>query len=111
MAQVLWLRGFVDHGLIQAQASLGEAQATHHKPTLCWVLHYGAYPLAVMTGDLVAAGRAAAMLMSLVTSLSAPLWKILAQCWEGKLHIRRGEFGSGIFVRVRRRQLARDRTP
>jgi predicted ATPase len=95
LAQVLWLRGFVDQGVTQAQASLEKAQATGHKPTLCWVLHYGAYPVALMTGDLVAAGRAAAMLMDLATSLSAPVWKILAQCLEGKLLIRRGEFGKG----------------
>ena len=98
LARVLWLRGLVDQGFIQAQASLEEAQATDHKPTLCWVLHYGAYPFALMTGDLVAAGRAVAMLMDLATSLSAPFWKILAQCLEGKLHIRRGEFGSGAVL-------------
>jgi predicted ATPase/DNA-binding winged helix-turn-helix (wHTH) protein len=100
LARVLWLRGFVDRGLNQAHASLEEAQAAGHKPTLCWVLHYGAYSLAVMTGDLIAAGLAVEMLMDLGTSLRAPFWKSLAQCWEGKLHIKRGEFGTGT-VRLR----------
>jgi predicted ATPase len=53
-----------------------------------------------MTGDLVAAGRAVTMLMDLATSLSAPFWKTLAHCLEGKLLIRRGEFGEGS-VRLR----------
>jgi predicted ATPase/DNA-binding winged helix-turn-helix (wHTH) protein len=95
LAPVLWLRGFVDQGVIQAQASLEEAHATDHKLTLCWVLHHAAYPVALMTGDLVAAGQAVAMLTDLATSLGAPFWKTLAHCLEGKLLIRRGEFGTG----------------
>jgi tetratricopeptide (TPR) repeat protein len=95
LARVLWLRGFVDQGVTQAQASLEGARATDHKPTLCWVIHYGAYPFALMMGDLVAAGEAVAMLMDLATSLSAPFWKTLAACLEGKLLIRRGEFETG----------------
>jgi predicted ATPase/DNA-binding winged helix-turn-helix (wHTH) protein len=95
LAPVLWLRGFVDQGVTHAQASLEEAHATDHKLTLCWVLHHAAYPVALMTGDLVAAGQAVAMLMDLATSLRAPFWKTLAHCLEGKLLIRRGEFGMG----------------
>jgi predicted ATPase/DNA-binding winged helix-turn-helix (wHTH) protein len=100
LARVLWLRGFVDQGVTQARASLEAAQAAGHKPTLCWVVHYATYPFALMTGDLVAAGRAVTMLMDLATSLSAPFWKTLAHCLEGKLLIRRGEFGEGS-VRLR----------
>jgi predicted ATPase len=48
-----------------------------------------------MMGDLVAAGEAVAMLMDLATSLSAPFWKTLAACLEGKLLIRRREFETG----------------
>jgi len=95
LAPVLWLRGFVEQGVTQAQASLEEAHTTDHKLTLCWVLHHAAYPIAVMTGDLAAAGRVVAMLIELATSLGAPLWRTLAQCLEGKLRIKRGEFGAG----------------
>jgi hypothetical protein len=38
--------------------------------------------------------------MDLATSLSAPFWKTLAHCLEGKLLIRCGEFGEGS-VRLR----------
>jgi predicted ATPase/DNA-binding winged helix-turn-helix (wHTH) protein len=95
LARVLWLRGFVDQGVTQAQASLEGAQAADHQPTLCWVLHYGLYPVALMRGDLVAAGRALAMLKDLAASLGAPFWKTLAHCLEGQLLIRRGEFATG----------------
>src|SRR5258708_22254425 len=72
LARVLWLRGFVDQGITQARASLLEAQAKDHKHTLCWVFYYGAYPVALMTGDLVGARQAVAALMDLATSLGAP---------------------------------------
>jgi predicted ATPase/DNA-binding winged helix-turn-helix (wHTH) protein len=95
LARVLWLRGFVVQGITQAKASLEEAQATGHKPTLCWVLHYGAFPIALMTGDLVAAGQALAILMNVATSLNARFWNILVHCLEAKLLIKRGRFGTG----------------
>jgi predicted ATPase len=95
LARVLWLRGLVDQGVLQAKASLEEAQAAGHKPTLGWVLHYGVYPCALMTSDFDATAQAVAMLKDLATSLSTTLWKNLAQCWEGKLLIRCGEFERG----------------
>jgi predicted ATPase len=51
-----------------------------------------------MTGDLAAAGQAVTMLMNLAASLSAPFWKTLANCLEGKLLIRRGEFANGSAI-------------
>ena len=95
LARVLWLRGLVNQGVAQAEASLEDARIAAHPPTLAWVLHYGAFPVALMTGDLVAAGQAVATLKGLATSLGAPFWKILAQCLEGKLQITRREFGPG----------------
>jgi len=95
LARVLWLRGLVDQGVFQAQASLEEAQAAGHKPTLGWVLHYGAYPCALMTSDFDAAAQVVGMLKDIATSLSAPFWRNLAHCWEGKLLVRCGEFERG----------------
>lgn len=48
-----------------------------------------------MTGDLVAAERAVAMLIDLATRLGATLWKLWGSCLEGKLLIMRGEFRAG----------------
>jgi predicted ATPase/DNA-binding winged helix-turn-helix (wHTH) protein len=95
LARVLWLRGFVDQGVAQGQASFEGAQAANHKPTLCWVIHYGAFPFALIMRDFVAAERAMTMLREVATGPSEPFWPMLAQCLEGKLLIRRGEFGSG----------------
>jgi predicted ATPase/DNA-binding winged helix-turn-helix (wHTH) protein len=98
LARVLWLQGFVDQANHQAQASLEEAQATDYGLTLCWVLHYAVCPVALMTGDLVAAERAVAMLIDLAASLNAAFWKIVGRCLEGKLLIERREFGRGTFL-------------
>jgi predicted ATPase/DNA-binding winged helix-turn-helix (wHTH) protein len=95
LARVLWLRGFVDQGIAQAKASFKEARIAGHQPTLGWVLHYGAFPVALMTGDLVAAAQAVATLRDLASSLGTSFWKTLAQCLEGTLRVTRGEFGPG----------------
>jgi len=95
LARSLWLQGFADQANDQARASLEEAQATDYGLTLCWVLHYAVCPVALMTGDLVAADRAVAMLIDLATSLDATFWKIVGRCLEGKLLIARREFGRG----------------
>jgi predicted ATPase/DNA-binding winged helix-turn-helix (wHTH) protein len=95
LARVLWLQGFVDRANDQARASLEEAQVTDFGLTLCWVLHYAVCPIALMTGDLVAADRAVAMLSDLATSLGAPFWKVVGRCLEGKLLIQRREFARG----------------
>jgi predicted ATPase len=92
---VLWLRGFLDQANDQAQASLEEAQVTAYELTLCWVLHYAVCPVALMTGDLVAAERAVAMLIDSATSLNAAFWKIVGRCLQGKLLIGRREFSAG----------------
>jgi predicted ATPase/DNA-binding winged helix-turn-helix (wHTH) protein len=98
LARVLWLQGFVDQANHQARASLEEARATDYGLTLCWVLHYAVCPVALMTGDLVAAERAMAMLIDLATSLNAAFWKIVGRCLEGKLLIERREFGRGAVL-------------
>jgi predicted ATPase/DNA-binding winged helix-turn-helix (wHTH) protein len=95
LARVLWLRGFLDQANDQAQASLEEAQVTAYELTLCWVLHYAVCPVALMTGDLVAAERAVAMLIDSATSLNAAFWKIVGRCLQGKLLIGRREFSAG----------------
>jgi predicted ATPase len=85
----------VDQAVHQAQASLEEVQPTDPKLIRCRVLHYAVYPIALLTGDFVAAERAVAMLSDLANSLNAAFWTIVGRCLEGQLLIKRGEFGTG----------------
>ena len=98
LARVLCVRGFVDNAVEQAQVSLEEAKATDHKLSICGVLHFAQCPIALMTGDLVAAERAVAMLIDLTTSVDATFWRVVGQCFQGKLLIGRGEFQAGSTV-------------
>jgi predicted ATPase/DNA-binding winged helix-turn-helix (wHTH) protein len=98
LARVLWLQGHVERANEQAQASLDEAQAADHGLTLCWVLHYAVCPIKLMTGDLVAADRAVAMLVDRATSLNAAFWKIVGRCLEGKLSVMRGDFEAATLL-------------
>jgi predicted ATPase len=95
LAQVLCLQGFVDQARDSAQASLDGARAADHKLMLCHALAEAVCPVTLMTGDLIGAERAVAMLIDLATSHSAALWKIWGRCLEGKLLIKRGEFAAG----------------
>src|SRR5262249_11755525 len=61
----------------------------------CEVLRVGVCPVALMTGDLVAAERAVAMLIDLSSGLGSPFWELAARCLEGKLLIARGCFEKG----------------
>jgi len=95
LARVLWLQGFVNQAKDNARACVEEAQATGYELSLCWVIYYAVYPIALMTNDLVAAERAMATLIRLATGHNVAFWKIVARCLEAKLLIKRGEFGNG----------------
>jgi predicted ATPase len=98
LAHVLWLRGFVDQGAWQARLSIEEAQAADNQLEVCEYLRFAVYPVAFMCDDLVASEQAVATWIDLVTSLDATYYKILTRCLEGKLLIRRGEFGTGTVL-------------
>jgi predicted ATPase/DNA-binding winged helix-turn-helix (wHTH) protein len=94
LARVLALQGHLDQAKQQAKLSLEEARDAD-KVTFCWVLQNGAFPIALMTGDLAAADEFAATMSDLATSLDAALWKIVGSCWKGKLLIARRGFSQG----------------
>jgi predicted ATPase/DNA-binding winged helix-turn-helix (wHTH) protein len=98
LARVLCVRGFVDQAVYQAQLSLEEAEAMDNKLSVCGILHHAVCPIALLTGDLVAAQRAVTTFIDLTTSVNVALWSVLARCLEGKLLIRRGEFALGSTV-------------
>jgi predicted ATPase len=95
LARVLLLQGRVAQAKEQARISLEEAQAGDAGFTLCWVLHHAVCPIAIMTGDLAVADRGTATMSDPATKFDAALWKILANCWQGKSLVERREFARG----------------
>jgi predicted ATPase/DNA-binding winged helix-turn-helix (wHTH) protein len=95
LARVLWQQGLVTQATIQARMSVETGQAGDNKFALCWALCLAACPISLMTGDLVAAERAAAMLSDLAARHNWTLWKIVGRCLKGWLLVKRGDCATG----------------
>jgi predicted ATPase/DNA-binding winged helix-turn-helix (wHTH) protein len=95
LGRVLWLQGLVSQARQRTQQSLEEAEATDHTHALCFVLAEIACPIALMTGDLVAAERAVNRLTGLATEHGMTYWARFGRCHEGVLSIRRGDAAHG----------------
>ena len=98
LARTLWLQGYVDRAADQAKTSLEEAQATRHNISVCRVLYYAVFPIALAIGDVAGAERAAAMSMEYATTSNSAYWSVMARYLEGKLLIARSNFGEGTVV-------------
>jgi predicted ATPase len=98
LARTLWLQGFADQARDQAYESVDEAYAGPVALTRFEVLRLAVCPVAFLTGDLAAAERGLAMLAGLTANNNAVLWRIVAQCFESQLLIRRGEFEKGVII-------------
>jgi predicted ATPase/DNA-binding winged helix-turn-helix (wHTH) protein len=96
LARSLWLQGFVDQAAEHALACLEEAEATDNSLSICEAIRLATGPIALATGNLVAAERAVSMLIDHATRYDTTYWKIAGRCLEGELLIRRGAFEKGV---------------
>jgi predicted ATPase len=96
LARVLSLRGYIDRAYAEARTSFEMAQSSGAGITVCWVVHDALCPIALTMGDLAAAEGAITAMSDWATRIDAPLWKMMATSWKGKLLIERGEFARGI---------------
>ncbi|MBV8472642.1 MAG: winged helix-turn-helix domain-containing protein [Hyphomicrobiales bacterium] len=98
LARVLLLQGLADQAAVQARASLEEAQAKDYELSICEVLCLAAYPIALMTGDLISAEKAVTTLNSLAKRHNSTGYMSWGRCLEGTLLIKRGEFERGVVL-------------
>ncbi len=91
LARVLWLQGYLDQARRHAQASVDDALALGHKPSICYALGFAVCPIALRTGDLHGAEQALAMLIDVATGNDAVFWTRLGPCLEGALLANRGD--------------------
>jgi len=96
LARALWLRGFSQRALQEAQASLGEVGGSDHQLTMCRVLLYGMGRVAPMTGEFAAAETAISSILESATSAAAPFWTTAGQFLRGKLLVERHQFAEGL---------------
>jgi predicted ATPase len=95
LARILWLRGFPDQATRTAEIAVSRANATNHTISMCHALAQGACPVALWTGDLVAAKEFVATLGDLASRHALGGWVARAQCFEGALLIGLGELSRG----------------
>ena len=96
LARVLWLQGFADRAMGTVQRAVDDALSIQHALSLCNVLGSAACPLAIASGDLVAAERYAAMLTHHAGRHGADVWLTYGRCLKGMLLIKRGELDVGV---------------
>jgi len=96
LVRTLWLQGFANQARDHARKSVDEAYAGPVEVARFETLRLAACPVAFLTGDLAAAERGVAMLADLTGGTNAVFWKLVAQCFESTLLIRRGQFERGV---------------
>jgi predicted ATPase/DNA-binding winged helix-turn-helix (wHTH) protein len=96
LAATLLLQGFVDQAVEESQASLDEALATGFLVSTCEVLRLASFPIALMTGNFVAAENAIALLVDVAARQNGTYWIVLGQFLRGELDVKRGAFASGV---------------
>jgi hypothetical protein len=96
LAATLLLQGFVDQAVEESQASLNDVLATRFLVSTCEVLRLASFPIAIMTGDFIAAEKAITLLVDVATVQNGTYWIILAKFLSGELDIKRGALASGV---------------
>ena len=99
LARVLWLQGFADQAMRTVQRAVEDALSIQHALSLCNVLGSAACPLAIASGDLVAADRYASMLTHHAGRHGADVWVTYGRCLKGMLLIKRDGLDAGVPVR------------
>ena len=98
LAQILWLQGFPDQARQTAELAVRRAGSADHTISMCHALAQAACPVALWTGDLVAAEGFVATLAELAARHSLGGWIARAQCFQGALLVGQGEVTRGTAI-------------
>jgi len=90
-ARILWLLGYPDQARQIAEANIAEAETIGHALSFGSVLGQGVCPVALLTGDLVAARRYGQMLLDHAELHGLRLWRDWAWCFNRLIEARQGD--------------------
>ncbi|MEA2874408.1 MAG: hypothetical protein QOH67_4395, partial [Hyphomicrobiales bacterium] len=96
LSRILWLQGLPDQAMRNAERSVADARATHHGESLGFALAAAACPIALWSGDLVAAEHHVEMLLDHSARHLLGRWSTFGRGYQGTLAIYRGDFESGV---------------
>lgn len=91
MARILWVHGFPDQALAQAECAIERARSINHSLSLCFALSVGCCPVAFWCGDLERAQRYTDLLQSRSKEYSLTLWGTYGEGYGLALGLLRGE--------------------
>src|SRR5258708_25237170 len=96
LGQSLWLQGFPDQAMRNAQEAVDDCQAIEHARSLCSSLAHPACRVALLNGDLTAAEHFVSMLIGHSERHALAFWQIWGHCFKGVLLIKRDEVATGL---------------
>jgi len=95
LTRVLWLQGLSDQAIRMAEKSLGEAQAIGHLSSQCFALALASCPVALSTGNLIAAADYTRLLLDLSTRHSLSHWAPFGARYRRVIALKGGDVGTG----------------
>jgi predicted ATPase/DNA-binding winged helix-turn-helix (wHTH) protein len=95
LAKVLWLLGLPDQAARASTDAVNEAQARDHPNSLCYALAVAACPVALLSGDLVAAERTVTTLVDQASRHHMDLWRSWGAGYRGALLGHQGDAVGG----------------
>jgi predicted ATPase len=98
LARILWLQGFPDQATRAAEIAVRRAMSADHTISTCHALAQAACPIALWTGDLLAAEGFVTTLADLAARHALGGWIARAQCHEGALLIGQGHVTRGAAI-------------
>jgi len=96
LARILWLQGFADQATHLSETNVAEGLTIGHALSFSNILGQGACPIALFTGDLVAARRYADMLLDHEKKQGLHLWQDWLACFNGLLTFKQGDVEAGL---------------
>ncbi|MGA8760544.1 MAG: winged helix-turn-helix domain-containing protein [Stellaceae bacterium] len=96
LARILWLQGFPDRAMREAERSVNDARAAEHAISFSYALHRAACPVPLWNGDLAAADHYADMLLEHAKRHALAHWQLYGWGYQGAVAIRRGDLATGL---------------
>jgi predicted ATPase/DNA-binding winged helix-turn-helix (wHTH) protein len=91
LSSILWLQGFPERALQTALTARNDAQAGGHALTIGYVLVFASIPIALYTGEIVAAEEALITLRDNVAKHGLVIFDAMAHCLKGALLLEQGD--------------------
>jgi predicted ATPase len=94
-SRILWIQGYPDQAMRTIETTIEEARDIDNAISMNYALAHAACPIALYTGNLLAAERYADLLLQRAQRSPVRPWDLWARCWTAVLLGWRGDAASG----------------